>query len=84
MSSVAGGVSVGSAILTGFLLSIKQSNSRYDMRGSALAGIQKKMGAFGFVKKVIVGLIGFAVTAVITGWLSGYLQGYPYFILANL
>jgi len=84
VSSIAGAVSVGLAVLIGFLLSIKQLNSGYDMRDSALAGMHKKMGPFYMVKKFIVGLIGFTVTAVITGWVSGYLQGYPYFLLTDL
>jgi len=84
VSSIAGAVSVGLAVLMGFLLSIKQSNSGYDMRGSALAGMKQRMGLFGFVKKITMGLVGFTATAVVTGWVSGYLQGYPYFLLNNL
>ncbi|PCH83445.1 MAG: hypothetical protein COB26_02195 [Piscirickettsiaceae bacterium] len=81
MSTIAGALSVGLAVLVGFLMSIKTNNSGYDIRDSALAGLQQEAFLFGFVKRVTMGLVGFTVVAILTGWLSGYLQGYPYFLL---
>jgi len=83
VSSIAGGASVGLAVLVGFLLSIRESHSGYDMRDSALAGTQQTGSALGFVKRITVGLLGFTVVAVGTGWLSGFMQGYPYFVLLS-
>ncbi|PCI17054.1 MAG: hypothetical protein COB62_07680 [Piscirickettsiaceae bacterium] len=83
VSTVAGGLSVGLAVLVGFLLSVKSVNSGYDMRDSALAGMRHEAQSLAFIKRVLVGLLGFAIIAVITGWLSGYLQGYPYFVLLH-
>jgi hypothetical protein len=83
VSTIAGVVSVGLAVLIGFLLSVKPSSTGYHMQDSALASIQETAFVADFVKRVFVGLSGFAATAVATGWLSGYLQGYPYFVLVS-
>jgi len=83
VSTVAGVVSVGLAVLIGFLVSIKPANLGYDIRDSALAGIQGRSGFVDFSKRVMLGLSCFLVVAVITGWLSGYLQGYPYFVFIS-
>jgi len=80
VSTIAGVVSVGLAVLIGFLVSIKPANLGYDIRDSALAGIQTASTVADFSKRVVSGLLYFAVVAVATGWLSGYLQGYPYFL----
>ena len=80
-STFAGVVSVGLAVLMGFLLAIRQLKSGYDMRGSALAGWQQTSAALDFTKRVSIGLTAFAITAVATAWLSAYVQGYPYFVL---
>ncbi|ORU92892.1 MAG: hypothetical protein A6F70_04140 [Cycloclasticus sp. symbiont of Bathymodiolus heckerae] len=82
VSTLAGVASVGLAVLIGFLVSIKPANLGYDVRDSALAGIQETSGP-GFVKRVFVGLLSFTVVAVVTGWLSGYLQEYPYFVFVS-
>lgn len=84
VSTLAGAGSVGLAVLIGFLLSIKPTNAGYDMRGSALAVTRQAPTMPAFIKRVSTGLLGFLVIAIATGWLSGYLQGYPYFVLAEL
>ncbi|HIG79693.1 MAG TPA: hypothetical protein EYQ47_06850 [Cycloclasticus sp.] len=80
VSTIGGTASVGLAVLIGFLLSVKPSGSGYDMRDFAWAGIQQKASALEFIQRTVVGLIGFTFAAAITAWLSGYLQGYPYFV----
>jgi len=80
VSAIAGGVSVGLAILLGFLVSIRPVNLGYDVRDSALAGIQDVSVFADFSKRVMLGLLCFLMVAVATGWLSSYLQGYPYFV----
>lgn len=80
-STFAGVVSVGLAVLMGFLLAIRPLKSGYDMRGSALAGRQQTSAILGFIKRVSMGLTAFAVTAVITAWLSAYAQDYPGIVL---
>jgi len=80
---MAGVVSVGLSVLVGFLVSIKPANLGYDIRDSALAGIQDTSAVFDFLKRVTLGLLYFLVIAVITGWVSGYLQGYPYFVFIS-
>jgi len=83
VSIVAGVASVGLAFLVGFLVSMKPANLGYDIRDSALAVIQDAPNSAGFLKRVTLGLLYFLVVAVISGWLSGYLQGYPYFIFIS-
>ena len=83
VSSMAGILSCGLAVLVGFLLAIKPIKSGYDIRGSALVGFQQASTAPEFTKRVLVGLLGFTVVAAITGWISGYIQGYPYFFVVS-
>jgi len=83
VSILAGIVSCGLAFLVGFLLAMKPMKTGYDIRDSALAGGQRRSVSPEVLKRIVTGLFGFVVVAVITGWLSGYLQGYPYFILVS-
>lgn len=83
VSTVAGIVSVGLAIMVGLLLSMEPIKSGYDVRDSALAGMGQTATAPEFIKRVLGGLLGFVSVAVMAGWVSGYLQGYPYFFLVS-
>ncbi|HIF18199.1 MAG TPA: hypothetical protein EYG50_10745 [Cycloclasticus sp.] len=83
VSTIAGTGSVGLAVLIGFLLSVKPSGSGYDVRDSALAGIQQKASASDFIQRAVIGLLGFTIAAVITAWLSGYVLEYPYFVFIS-
>ena len=82
-SVLMGTISVGLAFLVGFLLAMKPIKSSYDVRDSAMAGVQRISITAELVKRVLVGMLGFFIVAVITGWLSGYVQEYPYFFLVG-
>jgi len=56
------------------LLAVKLPKSEYDSRLSL---------SFFAVKRVMLGLFGFFVVALLTGYLVGSWQGYPYFILLH-
>ena len=83
VSTIAGVLSVGLAVLVGFLLAVKPTNNGSDMRGSALADGHHEAALSGIIKRFLVGMLGFVSVAVVTGWLSGVIQGYPYFVLIN-
>lgn len=83
VSFFAGAFSLGSAMLVGFLLSIMPSRSGYDVRNAALVSIQPKPLIPVVIQRTLVGLIGFTLMAAVTGWLSAYVQGYPYFIFIS-
>ena len=83
VSFFAGALSLGLAMLVGFLLSIMPASSGYDVRNAALVSIQPKPPMSAIVLRTLVGLLGFTVMAAITGWLSGYAQGYPYFVFIS-
>jgi len=83
VSVLMGAISCGLAFWAGFVLAMKPIKSGYDVRDSAMAGVQKISIATELSKRVVVGILGFLVVAVITGWLSGYVQEYPYFFLLS-
>ena len=74
VSLLAGMVSLGLAVIVGLLLAVKLPKSEYDSRLSL---------SFFAVKRVMLGLFGFFVVALLTGYLVGSWQGYPYFILLH-
>ncbi|MBQ0725367.1 MAG: hypothetical protein KBT50_06165 [Cycloclasticus sp.] len=82
-SLLTGALSVGLAVLTGFLVAIKDVKSRHDIHDAVLAGWQRSRQSPGFIKRVVRGLIGFLVVAVAMGWLSAYWQDAPYFLLTE-
>tara|TARA_R110002111_G_scaffold99170_4_gene153229 strand:- start:8692 stop:9144 length:453 start_codon:yes stop_codon:yes gene_type:complete len=82
-SIVAGVLSVGLAVLTGFWLATKDVKSRHDIHDAVLAGWQRSKQSPGFIKRVVTGLLGVLVVAVAMGWLSAYWQDYPYFLLTE-
>ena len=83
VSTLAGVLSVGLAVLIGFLISIKETKARHEIHDTVLAGWQRSKQSPRFIKRVVRGLIGFLVVAVATGWLSAYWLEYPYFLLAE-
>lgn len=83
VSTLAGVLSVGLAVLAGFLIAIKDVKSRHEIHDAVLAGWQRSAQSPRFIKRVLLGLIGFLVVAVALGWLSAHWQGYPYFLLSE-
>jgi hypothetical protein len=83
VSIVAGVLSVGLAVLVGYLLALKPADTGSDMRGSALADGHQESSLSEISKRFFVGMLGFVSVAVVTGWLSGMIQSYPYFVLIN-
>ncbi|ORU90576.1 MAG: hypothetical protein A6F71_06325 [Cycloclasticus sp. symbiont of Poecilosclerida sp. M] len=85
VSTFAGAASVGLAIALGFLASIVKNRSNHTsladmpLPGRALITEVILSAMVVMAWRVSLGLIVFLIVAVLTGWLSGYVQDYPYF-----
>lgn len=80
-STIAGVVSVSLAIAMGFLMTIRRIPSSPYAQMPDLYAWHGRSLIPAFIKRVGTGLAAFFVTAVVTGWVSGYLVEYPYFVL---
>jgi len=74
VSMFAGVVSVALAVICGVLLSMLGRNTTNEGHYALALDVGKRISR---------GLFGFTVVALLTGYLSGYFQAYPYFILLH-
>lgn len=74
VSLLAGALSLGLAVLLGFLLAINVTSSGYDSRYAM---------AWNATGRVMLGLLSFVAISLISGYFVGAWQGYPYFVLMD-